>query len=262
MTVTIINDCRDDNAAARQTTRASALFDCHVSFVGVKSDLEASGNIIDVLDALGEADGVILVNVAPRNGAAKKWENGTPFGYFKYRNTLIVSSVDGYTLSLVKKFKLTDEIAVLDIPTVLDMAVSEGRLESSVRDHVVRGQFRSFDFVPRVAHYIMTGMQVPSTPLPISEIPDAPQGTVWWVDSFGNCKTTMVATELSQSVGEMVNTSVGEIQRYERLKDVEDAEPAVIEGSSGLNEYRFVELVVQGGRAADRFKLSSGTHIL
>lgn len=261
MTVTIINDCRDDNAAARQTTRASALFDCHVSFVGVKSDLEASGNIIDTLDSLNVGEGVVLVNVAPRNGAAKKWENGTPFGYFKYRNALVVSSVDGYTLSLVKKFALTDSIGVLDIPTVLDIAVSEGRLESGVRDHVVRGQFRSFDFVPRVAHYIMTGMQVPSTPLPIAEVPDAPQGTVWWVDSFGNCKTTMIATELSQSVGEMVTTSVGEIQRNERLKDVGDGEPAIIEGSSGLNEHRFVELVVQGGSAADRFTLTSGRAI-
>lgn len=261
MTVTIINDCRDDNAAARQTTRASALFDCQVSFVGVKSDIEASGNIIDTLDALNVGEGVILVNVAPRNGAAKKWENGTPFGYFKYRNALIVSSVDGYTLSLVKKFGLTDSIGVFDIPTVLDIAVSEGRLESGVRDHVVRGQFRSFDFVPRVAHYMMTGMQVPTTPLSISEIPDAPQGVVWWVDSFGNCKTTMWASELTGSVGENIVTVVGDIKRHARLKDVGDAESAIIEGSSGLNDQRFVELVVQGGSAADRFKLSSGQSI-
>jgi hypothetical protein len=262
MTVTIINDCRDDNAAARQTTRASSLFGCNVSFVGVKNDLEASGNIIDVLDALGEEDGVIVVNVAPRNGKAKKWINGTPFGYFKFKNTLVVSSIDGLTLSLVKKFGLTTEINVLDIPTVLDAAVADGRIESEVRDHVVKGQFRSFDFVPRVAHYLWTGFKVPSEVLHINEIPDSPQNTVWWIDSFGNCKTTITSNEFEYEVGDSVKTNFGDIKYYNRLKDVPDNEPAIIQGSSGLAQKRFIELVVQGDSAGKKFTVSSNDVIL
>lgn len=261
MTVTIINDCRDDNAAARQTTRTSALFDCNVSFIGVQNDLEASGNIVDILDAFGEEEGVILVNVAPRNGKAKKWPNGTPFGYFRYYNVLVVSSIDGLTLSLVKKFGLADNIHVLDIPTVLDAAVADGRMEAEIRDHVVKGQFRSFDFVPRVAHYLKTGLAVPSENMSISDVADAPQGIVWWIDSFGNCKTTITSDEFEFEIGDLIKTSFGDIKYYNRLKDVPDNEPAIIQGSSGLGNRRFIELVVQGGSASHKFGISAGYKI-
>lgn len=42
-----------------------------VSFVGVTNDIQAAGNIIDILDAIEKNSGIILVNVAPRNGKAK-----------------------------------------------------------------------------------------------------------------------------------------------------------------------------------------------
>ena len=71
MNITIINDCRDANAVGRQIARATSLLGGSVSFIGVSSDLQASGNIIDVLDALEENPGIVLVNVAPRNGKAK-----------------------------------------------------------------------------------------------------------------------------------------------------------------------------------------------
>src|SRR3989344_9103064 len=116
MNIIIINDCRDANAVGRQIARAASLLGGSASFLGVTSDLQAAGNLIDVLDALGENPGVVLVNVAPRNGKAKKWGNGTPFGYFWYRKTLVVASIDGYTLSLVKKLKVVNFVYVLDIP--------------------------------------------------------------------------------------------------------------------------------------------------
>ena len=94
-----------------------------MSFIGISSDLEASGNIIDTLDAYGDLPGVILVNIAPRNGKAKKWKNGTPFGYFWYKKILVISSVDGLTLSLVKKLNLVKTINVLDIPTVSKLLI-------------------------------------------------------------------------------------------------------------------------------------------
>jgi hypothetical protein len=82
MNITIINDCRDANAVGRQSTRASVLIGGPVSFVGVQNDIEAAGNLIDILDAYGGAPGAILVNVAPRNGKAKKVEERNTFWLF------------------------------------------------------------------------------------------------------------------------------------------------------------------------------------
>lgn len=72
MNIIIINDCRDANAVGRQIARTGSLLNNPVSFIGVTSDIEAAGNIIDVLDAYGEHPGIILANVASRNGKAKK----------------------------------------------------------------------------------------------------------------------------------------------------------------------------------------------
>ena len=97
MFVTLITDCKDDNALGRSTTRLSTLFDCNITTIGVNgwdADLEAAGNLIDMLDASEGKKGVILVNVAPRHKSGKKWPNGTPFGYFHYKDTLVVISVD------------------------------------------------------------------------------------------------------------------------------------------------------------------------
>src|SRR5215469_12078503 len=103
MFVTIINDCKDENAFGRQQTRASMLFNTHVTTIGVEfgETIEGSGNIIDMLDASDGAKGILLVNLAPRHGEGKKWENGTPFCYFSYKDTLVVSTVAGFTLSLI-----------------------------------------------------------------------------------------------------------------------------------------------------------------
>ena len=149
MNITIINDCRDENARGRQTARASSLIGGAVSFVGVLSDLEAAGNLIDVLGAYGEEPGTILVNVAPRNGSAKKWENGTPFGYFWYKKVLVLASIDGITLSFVKKLKLVESIKVFDIPAVVKFMVEDNYISAEVGEHIVNTQFRSYDFLPR-----------------------------------------------------------------------------------------------------------------
>lgn len=89
MNITIINDCKDANAVGRIVARTNSILSCPVVFIGVTSEIQAAGNIIDILDAIGENTGIMLVNVAPRNGAAKKWTNGTPFGYFWYKKCLL-----------------------------------------------------------------------------------------------------------------------------------------------------------------------------
>jgi hypothetical protein len=255
MNITIINDCRDANAAGRQITRAASLLHGSVSFIGVANDLEAAGNIIDALDAFGESSGVVLANVAPRNGMAKRWENGTPFGYFWHKKILVLASIDGFTLSLVKKLRLAERINVLDAPSVLDQFVARGVCSQELYDLIARTQFRSFDFLPRAAAFLVRGTSLPSSQLSITSIPDAPQA-VWWIDNFGNCKTTLLLEDIKNQ--NYIATRFGALPYFPRLKDVPDKTAAIITGSSGLGAQRFLELVVQGESAAKNFVISVG----
>jgi hypothetical protein len=262
MTITIINDCKDSNAVGRQQARVSSIFGIQPNFIGVESDLEAAGNIIDVLDAVGESKALVLVNVAPRDGKAKQWENGTPFGYFYYKNTLIVTTIDGYVLSLVKKFELTEKLSVLDTPAVVDEMIANNYLKSDLRSHVINTQFRSYEFLPLVASYILKNKTVKSiTSLSIEDVLDIPK-TVWYIDNFGNCKTTLTSEDINFETVRQVQLSIINIQTYARLKDVPNKEAALIIGSSGLGSKRFLELTVQGSSAANKFDLVIGDTIM
>ncbi len=267
MHATIINDCRDANVIGRQVARLSSLLSCPVSYVPVGGDfsdageLEASGNLIDMLDAYGEAEAVVLVNAAPRGGKGKKWPNGTPFGYFTYKNVLVVSSVDGYTLSLVKKFALTDAITVLDIPTALKQMVVAGAVSADLQESIANSQFRSFDFLPRAGAFLAKGATLSGESLPMIDVPDA-QSAVWFVDNFGNSKTTLFVSDVSVQGGSVTTSAAGVLPFFERLKDVPDKTSAIIVGSSGIGTKRFLEIVVQGGNAAQKFGLKVGSVVL
>lgn len=250
MNTIIINDCRDSNAAGRQAVRATALLGGPVTFVGVGSDLEAAGTIIDALDALTGQAGVILANVAPRSGHARRWGNGTPFGYTWIGQTLLVASVDGLTWSLIKKLKLTDTIQVIDAAGAVQKLSHIQVITPEERDRMLTTQFRSYDFLPRVASTLLRHEVVPSQSLPIANIPDAPLA-VWWVDNFGNCKTTLLPRELALDTDGDVSTPWRGLRHYSHLSDAPDGELALVTGSSGFGQDRFVELVVNGGRAAD-----------
>lgn len=255
MHITIINDCRDANAAGRQCARASSIIQAPVSFIGVASDLEAAGNLVDTLDALEDREGVILVNVAPRDGAARKWENGTPFSYFGYKNTTVVASFDGLTLSLIKKLGVVNHVTVLDTAATLTHIADAGVLSSTTATYGSHSQFRSFDFVPRVAAFLARGNTLPGTPAPLSDVADAPHA-VWWVDNFGNCKTTLLESEveiLQRSGGSYANLAY-----YTQLKDVPDGSIAIVRGSSGIGTQRFLEIMAQGTSAAARLGVSAG----
>ncbi len=255
MNIIIINDCKDENAKGRQLARVSSLLKTNVNFIGVSNELEASGNIIDILDANANGAGIILVNVAPRNGKAKKYPNGTPFGYFWHKKTLIVSSVDGYTLSLIKKLKLTEFINVLDIPETLEVLIKKGYLSKDLKNHIINSQFRSYEYLPRVASFIFKNKKIKSEKIGINIIADVPD-TIWWVDNFGNCKTTILSEELGNK--DLV-TNIKKLKYFSRLKDVPNRKPALITGSSGLGNKRFLEIVVQGGSASSYFNLHSGS---
>jgi len=264
MFITIINDCRDENTMGRQATRVAQLFGSGISVttVGIGwSELEGAGNLIDMLDASNGEKGIILVNVAPRHGRGKKWPNGTPFGYFYYKKTLIISTIAEQCLSLVKKFGLADSISLTDVPTVVDEMIKQGKLDSSLRDRIVKSQFRSFDYMPRLAKWLIDEEAIPHEKYHISNVIEAPKA-VWWVDNFGNCKTTILPEDIDYQSGKILATKVGDIMCYEHLKDVPNGEAGLTIGSSGLDDKRFIELVVQGESAAQRFGLKPGDTII
>lgn len=247
MFITIINDCRDDNARVRQQTKLQSLFRVSANFLGVKSELEAAGNLIDILAAGRGEPGVILVNVAPRNGQAKKWKNGTPFAYFYYRKTLVVSSIAGETLSLVKKLKLADYLTFIEPPKELEKIFTES-------------QFRSFSFLPEVAAELIAGQKLGEEKLPISEVPETP-AAIWWLDNFGNAKTTLTYDDLKLK-NDRAETVWGPLPFYQRLSQVPDGQIAIIIGSSGLPNRQFIEIVKQGGSATENLKLQTGQTFL
>ena len=275
MFITIINDSRDQNAFGRQATRAAGLFGCGVATVGVADDLEAAGNLVDVLDAAEGREGVVLVNVAPRQEHGKKSEkgsvgfvgtevakkeNGSPFGFFYYGKTLVVSSIDGATLSLVKKLGIADKIHVLDIAATGKAMVEKGVIDEAISERMRTTQFRSYEFLPRVAQWIVNREPVVSTERLLLAA-DAPKA-IWWVDSFGNAKTTLLPDDVSFIEGKEVQMLLGSLPCFTSLKDVPDGVAAITIGSSGIGDKRFLEIFVQGESAAERFHLVSGSMVV
>ena len=269
MFATIINDCRDANAFARQATSLAFYFPhWHINTVGIQNDIEAAFNLIDVLHAAKGGPGVILANVAPRHGEAKKWQNGTPFGYFYIGKTLVISSVDGYTLSLVKKFGIINEINLLDVATVVDAMTNLGKISSSEATRIKKTQFRSLEFIIPVARWLSDGLKIPSTKYSLENIKELPD-CICFVDNFGNLKTSITekdlrftdhsdATLIIKRKRGLLKNKKYKITCYKQLKDVGDKELALTVGSSGFGENQLLEIIIQGGNAAKKLKAASG----
>jgi len=247
MFTTFITDCRDDNARARQESRVASLLKTNTSFIGVSSDLEAGLHLIDILDATEGRPGIILVNVAPRGGHTVQWENGTPFGYFWYKEALVVASVDGHALSAVKALGLTDHVALLDTHSAATAILDAGFVDTEAADRIPTTQFRSFDFTPRVAAFIFTGGIVPTEAYALENIPELPKA-IWHIDNFGNCKTTLISADLAGDAE--LTTRFGTLSHVAKLRDLPDNTSAVVTGSSGLGHTRFLELMAQRGNFA------------
>jgi len=261
--ITYISDCRDDNTKGRLVARVATYFPgSNIVFVGVRDDIEASINLVDIVDAYEGRPGVILLNVAPRHGdAQKKWPNGTPFGWVKLDNIDLFTTIDGYSLSMLQKMlgkKIS--IDVYDIPKT----VPRMGLDKSVQNRIIHTQFRSFDYLPRLARALVGGQELPVTEK-FSKVPEM-SNMICWADSFGNLKTNMLPEEIGFEVGrEIILRAQGHKQFrlpcYERLKDIPDEFVALTVGSSGMKDKRFIEIMQQGGSASTSLGAISGTEL-
>lgn len=270
---TIITDCTDNNARARQELRFQTLFGVTPTFLGVQSytTIEAAGNLIDQLDVLTNFPNtntdtpiIILVNVAPRGEDIKeKWANGTPFCYFRLNNVLIVSTIDGQCLALARDLGIVDQVEVFDIPTVTAAAVQQGDLTAAEAEKINQTQFRSLEFMPLVAAWLLQGKTPPSKPWSLSELPSS-RGQAWFIDNFDNVKTTLLPADVDFADGKKVTLANGAIATcYTHLADVPKDTVALTIGSSGYGPHRFLEVVIgHRGRAASLHGFKVGSPIL
>lgn len=276
----IITDCADSNARARQELRFASLFGTEPSLLGVGAkapDIEAAGNLLDQLNALSNASAssvdtqaIILVNVAPRGDKIRQeWHNGTPFCYVRVGNALVVSTYAGRALSLLLEHGFADSVELLDVPTVTSAAIEWGELTEQQAEHINHTQFRSFEFLPLVAYWLTQNRSVPSETRPIG-VHDT-RNKVWCVDGFGNAKTTLLPRDIDFEEGKVVTLANGKTATcYRRLADVPKNETALVIGSSGYGKDRFLEVVVQwqdngfhgSDSAATRHSLTVGSTVL
>ncbi|HSE29743.1 MAG TPA: hypothetical protein VLA77_04125 [Candidatus Saccharimonadales bacterium] len=270
---TIITDCADGSARTRQELRFNTLFGVKPTFLGVGSysPIEAAGNLLEQLDVLTKfplADknrqNIVLVNVAPRAEDIKqKWDNGTPFCYFRIDNTLVVSTYEGHCLALVRDLGIAGEVELLDVPTVTAAAVTWGDLLAAEAKKINHSQFRSLEFLPLAAYWLWKGRSVPSKKRSLAELP-SPHNQVWQIDNFDNVKTTLLPEDIDFEQGKQVVLHNGqEATCYRRLADVPNGVTALTIGSSGYGLHRFLEVVIGGcGKAASAHSFSIGSSIL
>lgn len=270
---TIINDCADGPARARQELRFNTLFGVRPAFLGVGSysPIEAAGNLIDQLDVLTKfplagknREHIVLVNVAPRAEDVKqKWDNGTPFCHFRIANTLVISAYEGHCLALVRDLGIVDEVELLDVPTVTAAAVAWGDLTTQEAEKINHSQFRSLEFLPLTAYWLWRGKPVPSKKQSLAALPTL-KNQVWQIDNFDNVKTTLLPKDVAFKQGKHITLHGGEVATcYRRLADVPKGVTALTIGSSGYGPHRFLEVAIGGcGRAASELGLAIGSPVL
>ncbi len=250
-------DCKDPNALTRLQARLTILFEnSPVYGVGIDSDIEAAGCILDTLDAIRIASkpAIIIGNLAPR--ADKHYKNGAPFYIGHIDQTIIIATKTCF--SLLAKYKLIRTINETDVETVCKKFLPEAEA-----GRIANSQFRSFEYVPRLAHWAYERESIPMTE---SDVDSEVEDQIWWVDNFGNSKTTITEPEIKERIKDgnitlQINNTKIEIPFYQKLADVPKGELGFIIGSSGYGDVRFAEIVKQGGNASTTLKVVSGTKI-
>ncbi len=270
-----ITDCggrQDKNAPGRLETRTQQLVGAPITVIPLEvetSQLER-GSEQAVLEMIDQIDAsrlpwersvhdqtLIMVNSATRGETPLHRPNGSPFCWWRPdENTLVVSTLDGPVLPRVNSLGLIPEGIVheLDVPEVMAHAVKRGWIRDHEAERIINSQFRSFDFQPLVAYWLLKEWPVPSRPYPVPAY-EAGDVTVFTEDSFGNLKLNVTPEEFGYEEGLEVTLADDTTAICVRsLKDVPQGTPeqpilAITVGSSGLRnpqtgkDTRFLELV-------------------
>lgn len=254
-TIIVINDVCDENGRAKQQARCHSLLGQVPVFVGVRDDIEASGEIIDQFANLKGAPGLIIAQSAPRTTETNK-TNGTGFCYFWHEDTLFITSVKGRILSLVKKLGLVANVNLIKSDEAIDQVGVVNERDS---------QFRSLEWLYAFAQHLLSGQDLPHEKVSINEFPDA-SVFVWHIDKWqghdkwGNCKLSLTEDEVVDQSEIQIKGQT--IPLYNSLKDVPEGGLGVVRfGSSGLRGRRFLEVSVGNGNASQKLNLSVGDEV-
>ncbi|MDP9249105.1 MAG: SAM-dependent chlorinase/fluorinase [bacterium] len=265
---TIFSDCchpEDHDANLRYKIRYTSLLGCPTETVYASEDRVAAGLLLDAVDSARRNSSLIVVNRADRSEHQKEWENGAPFGYAVVHQTFIIAN-PGPCLAKIGRFCPAAAFHLFDIPSIFE---HPGRfdLNSAAR----WSQFRSNDLVPYLAKSLFEEQDVPSRVIgTLGDWKDSMEDNqVWWVDTFGNCKTFVNVNPngpggyMGFEEGSHHKTVFGvTLPYYERLARVPKGVAALVRGSSGIGNHRFIEVMINGGSAAKEFGLKLGSRVL
>ncbi|MCD8494785.1 MAG: SAM-dependent chlorinase/fluorinase [Candidatus Pacebacteria bacterium] len=240
----LITDCADSNARARQELYTYALFpEASLTFTEVYTVPALAGNIIDLISVAEHAgaSGYVLGNRAPREHIQNKYPNGAPFVYAHYRDILLVVTYSAQLHGILKHF-LNIDAWYEPTPDMLADILATYAVDPTT-------QFRSLYYAPCVMHYVATHAHITGNVFESEELAPHHPWLVWHKDNFGNLKTFATRADYEAAP---LSINGARVPFVERLKDAPDNHLVVIEGSSGFEGKKFLEVVVQGGSAATR----------
>lgn len=235
---------------------------------GVKDDHEAGHCVVDILGRPSPFQTVILANAAPRRDNDRDkagWHNGTPFGHVWIEGRLVVSTIGGFALSLLKKVRCGDLIIQrTDIAEVAPLLTSDHEEQT----WLASTQFRSLDYVPRLAAALLAKkVQIPSHNY--TEIPDLGDRVVYVDRPFRNVKLGLCLQDLIDRGFDLEKPF--SIQAHARtfvthfypggLTTIPEAQIGLVVGSSGWGHPRqskLLELQIKKGTAATALQVEAG----
>lgn len=243
--IAIVSDC-GGQAMSRMMTRYMAI---HPDAVCVpyesRSLLEAAGNIVDAIDALNGRAGAIVCNSAPRRDT--RGTNGSAIVYLQLGQTTIVSTVGA--LGLLKQL----------MPEMTARAVDVDAFMSDLGAERDTFNFRGLEVIPWILRRLRDGENLENVSSQQTAFP-AVEPCVWLVDTIcgepTNLKLSVLrseapwfkpGTEVEMRLGGASPKGIG---CFERLTHVPAGQLGIYEGSSGLDNERFLEIAVMGGSAA------------
>jgi hypothetical protein len=237
--------------------------------VGVSDSLEAGLCLADVLGR-AQHPTVIMANAAPRRDndrAAEGYENGSPFGYVRLGEHLVVATIDGYMFSVLQKIvgrRLT--VNTLNTREVIGVITDN----SDEQERVAYSQFRSLDFLIWVTAKLVAGTKLPFQPH--CAVVDIGSRVLYIDYPFGNIKTSLFLEDIKMEVDLDREFGVCLGERKERARFYpggltsmsQDGRAGVVIGSSGcqkLGGHNFLELQIKGGNAAQALQAKPGMEI-
>lgn len=259
--IAIVSDC-GGQAMSRMISRYYALLDAVCIPYDSLSLVEASGNIVDALDAFRGFKSAVVCNSAPRRDT--RGTNGSAIVYGTVGKTIIISTV--CALGLLKKLVPNFTARKVSVKSFMQ---SECGNKSDTTPN-----FRGLEVIPSVLSSLVYEHNVSGLSLPYSK-DNFPliEPSVWLVDTIEgkptNIKLTILRDEASWfKPGDKITIKFGgepftPLTCYERLTHIPDGEAGIYVGSSGLGDRRFLEVAVMGGRAAEMFNVfKSGTPVV